>query len=373
MKNLILTTTLIFFFSCKSTIHKKAVTDTTKLKQLKTSIDSLYNSEIEKNAPGAALLVSYNGKILIEKGYGLQNLDTKKPITKYTNFRMASLSKQFTALAILSLIDKDKLSLNDNVYRFFPFETFKDVTIQQLLNHTSGIADAENIFFKEWKSEKNVTNQDFLEWYSKENRKISKPGVKYKYNNGAYAILPLIVEKISGQKFEYFTKENVFTKAGMKNTNFFNPEAPIKIKEKAHCHQKDSLEKWNRVNQHFLNGVLGAGGVYTNINDYFQYDLTLRNKTLFSKSSTHQLIFKPTAQVTPVDSDNFYYAMGWFVNENIAGHLGSWFGTNTSVRKDLKKPLTIAIFMNRNTLFKSELINKTESLIYDYLKTINPK
>ncbi len=352
---------------CLFLTNIKAQIGNTNLNKLKTDIDLLFKAEIDEGEPGAAILVSYDSKMIIGKGYGVQNLEDNTPISTSTNFRMASLSKQFTALTILSLVDENRISLNDSLFSFFPCETFKGVTIQHLLNHTSGIIDAENIFFKEWKSEKNVTNKDFLDWYEKENRKLSKPGEKYQYNNGAYAILPLIVEKVSGQKFESYIKENIFTKLGMRNTDFLNPELPIEIKEMAHCHEKDSFGNWSRVKQHFLNGVLGAGGVYTNVEDYFKYVIALDSRTIFFNSSTHDLIFKPTVQVTPIDSDNFYYAMGWFVNENIAGHLGSWFGTNTSVRRDFEKPLTIAIFMNRNTLFQGELIKKTEDLIYQYV------
>ncbi len=357
---------MIVLFSCKHTIDKKAITVDTELEGLKTSIDSLFNLEIKQDEPGAALLVSHNGNILIEKGYGVQDLENNKPITKYTNFRIASVTKQFTALAVLSLVDKGKLSLNDTVYNIFPYQTFKDVTLQQLLNHTSGIADAESAFFKEWKSKKNVGNGDVLEWYSKENRKIDKPGEKYKYNNGAYEILPLIVEKISGQDFITFSKENVFEKAGMRRTNIYRHNSPIVIEEKAHRYERDSLSKWKNVNAHFLDGVLGAGGVYTSIDDYFQYDIALTNKTIFSNLSTHDLIFNPTVKI-PDDPDNFNYAMGWFVNDKVANHAGSWFGANTFVKKDFKNSLTIAIFMNRNTLFKSGLIQKTNSLIYKYL------
>lgn len=363
MKNLIIVITVLFI-SCKSTTDNK---ETIELEGLKASIDSLFNSEIKKDEPGAALLVSYKDKMLIGKGYGLQNLETKKPITRETNMRMASVSKQFTALAILSLIDQDKLSLNDTVYAIFPYESFKNVTIQHLINHTSGIADAESTLFKEWKSSDIAKNKDILEWYAKENRQITEPGEKYQYNNGAYEILPLIVEKISGQEFSKYTKENIFEKAGMTTTNFFNPISPVEIKEMADCHQRDSLGKWNKVKPHFLNGVLGAGGVYTNIDDYFQYDLALRNKTIFSNSSIHDLIFKPSVKI-PNEAEELHYAMGWFISDKSANHTGGWFGVNTCVIRDIKNKLTIAIFMNRNTLFKSGLIQKTKTLVYKELK-----
>ncbi len=366
MKN-ILIVLLIVFVSCKSPSDKKTETKSIELEQLQTSIDSLFNSNIAENEPGAAILVSYDGQMIIGKGYGMRDLEGKEPITKSTNMRMGSVSKQFTALTILNLVDNGKLALSDSVYSIFPYETFKDVTIEQLINHTSGRADAENAFFTEWDSTKIAENKDVLEWYSKENRTITKPGEKYQYNNGIYEFIPCIVEKVSGQEFSEFAKENVFNKAEMKKTNFFNLAKPIELEERAYCYEKDSLGNWKKMDGHFLNGLLGAGGVYTSVNDYFQYDLALRNKTIFSES-THALIFKPSSTRTEKGVER-NYAMGWGVTDSTATHTGGWFGTNTFTKRYLNKPLTIAIFMNRNTLFENDLIKKTDSLVLEYVKT----
>lgn len=366
MKNLAVIL-LIIFVSCKSPADKKNETKSIALEQLRTNIDSLFNSNIGENEPGAALLVAYDGEMIIGKGYGLRDLESKEAITKSTNLRMASVSKQFAALTVLKLVDEAKISLSDSVYSIFPFETFKDgTTIEQLINHTSGKSDAEEAFFTEWDSTKIAENKDILEWYSKKNRTVTKPGEKYKYNNGIYEFISCVVEKVSGQEFAAFAKENVFNKAGMKKTNFFNLAKPIEIEERAYCYEKDSLGKWKKMDGHFLNGLLGAGGVYTSVNDYFQYDLALRNKTILSEK-THEIIFKPSSSITRNGVES-YYAMGWNVIDSTAAHIGSWFGTNTFTKRYLNKPLTIAIFMNRNTLFTNNLVKKTDSLVIAYVK-----
>ncbi|WP_411768273.1 serine hydrolase domain-containing protein [Winogradskyella sp. A3E31] len=366
MKNTVIVL-LIIFVSCKSPSDKKIEFNSLELEQLQTSIDSLFNSHIGENEPGAALLVAYDGEMIIGKGFGLRDLEEKKPITKNTNMRMGSVSKQFTALTVLKLVDEGKISLSDSVYSIFPVETFKDgTTIEQLINHTSGEADAEEAFFTEWDSTKIAENKNVLEWYSKGNRTITKPGEKYQYNNGIYELIPSIVEKVSEEEFAEFAKNNVFDKAGMKKTNFFNLAKPIEIEERAFCYEKDSLGNWTKVDGHFLNGLLGAGGVYTSVNDYFQYDLALRNKTILSEK-THDIIFKPSS--TEINNGvESYYAMGWGVTDSTASHSGGWFGTNTFTKRYLDKPLTIAIFMNRNTLFTNDLVKKTDSLVVEYIK-----
>jgi CubicO group peptidase (beta-lactamase class C family) len=363
MKNIVIVL-IILFVSCKSSSDKKTDTKALELEQLQTRIDSLFNSNIDENEPGAAILMSYDGKMLIGKGYGTRNLDTKEPITKSTNMELASVSKQFTALAILSLVNDRKISLNDTVYKYLPFETFKNLTIKQLINHTSGINDAEEYFHTNWDSTKIATNDDILKWYSAENRTKNKSGQVFEYNNGAYEVLPLIVEKVSGEKYEDYIKENVFKNAGMIRTNAFNLNHPIDIDERAFYYHKDSIGIWNKMDGHPLTGLAGAGGIYTSINDYFSYDNALRNSSIYSQE-IHNLIFKQNDSIK-IDNSEMSYAMGWFVNDSIAQHSGGWFGVNTFTKRYLKKPLTIAVFANMDN-FPRELVSKLDSMSVQFV------
>lgn len=368
VKNLVLVLGVVFV-SCISSTREKTDPGETALEQLRANIDTLFNAEIGANEPGAAVLVAYNGEMIIGKGYGLRDVENTAPITKSTNMRMGSVSKQFTALTVLKLLDEGKLKLKDSVYTFLPIATFKDgTTIEQLINHTSGKMDAEEVFFTDWDRTKIAENKDILDWYSKENRTNTLPGEAYRYNNGIYEFIPCIVAHVSGQDFADFAKENIFNAAGMAKTNFFNLAEPIEIEERAFCYEKDSLGNWKKVDGHFLNGLLGAGGVYTSVTDYFHYDTALRDKAILS-AATHDLIFRPSSTEL-VDGVKKHYAMGWGVTDSTAAHSGGWFGTNTYTKRYLNKPLTIAIFMNRNTLFDTDLIRKTDSLAVDYVNAI---
>ncbi|MDP5229437.1 MAG: beta-lactamase family protein [Cellulophaga sp.] len=361
---------ILALVSCKSPVDKKSVSNATELEQFEVTIDSILNDAFDANEPGVALLISYDGKMLIGKGFGLRNIETKEPITASTNMEMASVSKQFTALAILSLVDKGKLSLNDEVYKFFPYETFKDVTVKQLINHTSGIEDAEDVLIKDWDSTKVATNADILKWYSKKNRKNNNAGQVFQYNNGAYEILPLIVEKVSGEKYEDYIKENVFGKAGMKRTIAFNLNSPVAIDERAFYYTKDSLATWNKMDGHPFTGILGAGGIYTSVDDYFKYDNALRNNAIFTKE-THNLIFEKNDSVK-TDFPGESYAMGWNVNDSIAIHTGGWFGVKTITKRYLKIPLTIAVFGNRDD-YSRALFPKIDSLSFQFVKDNYPE
>lgn len=373
---------IILFFalcvSCKGKNDTKEVMQKQDLEHLKAQIDSLFNEQIDSNAPGAALLVSYNGKMLIGKGYGLRDLETKERITKNTNMRMASVSKQFTDLSLLTLVDKGLLSLNDTVFKFWPYPVFKNITVTQLINHTSGIADYEEAFIKEWDRNKIVENKDVLTWLATNPAPRFEPGEKWEYSNTAYLVLALLTEKLSGEAFATFAKKAVFEKAGMNNTDFYSLAQPIDIQERAFCYEKDSLGQWEKVDGYFMNGVLGDGAVYTSVRDYFAYDQALRNKSIVS-DGLHQMLFEPSSMALPekakypfgfLKSKEEHYAMGWFVTDDIALHTGSWNGTRTIVVRDQERPLTIAIFMNSGEAeTRSALIESTYNLVGSYLKS----
>lgn len=297
MKNQFLIITLVFLLiSCKNSTEKIPETNSIGLEELQVKIDSLFNSKIGKNEPGAAILISYNQEMIIGKGYGLRDLETKMPITINTNMRMASVSKQFTALCILSLADKGLLSLNDSIRKFWDYPVFKNITVEHLINHTSGIADYEAYFDNNWDSSKIVENKDILEWLATNPEPVFETGKDWEYSNTAYLVLALLVEKVSGEEFSDYAKRNIFDKAGMKETNYFNLAHPIEIKERAFCYEKDSLENWKKVDGYYMNGIMGDGAVYTSLNDYLKYDNTLRNNELFSKE-TQKLIFEPSSSV----------------------------------------------------------------------------
>lgn len=382
MKNLFLIITcVVLLFSCKYSNDKKEETNVTSLKELEVKLDSLFNSKIGINEPGAALLISYNQEMIIGKGYGLRDLETKKPITINTNMRMASVSKQFTALCVLSLVDKGLLSLNDSINKFWDYPVFADITVEQLMNHTSGIADYEAYFDNHWDRSKIVENKDILEWLATNPKPLFQSGKNWEYSNTAYLVLALLVEKVSGEEFSNYAKKNIFDKAGMKETNYYNLANPIEIKERAFCYEKDSLDNWKKVDGWYMNGIMGDGAVYTSANDFLAYDNSLRNNNILSKKA-HDLIFKPSSTLKKkwpssnpfeesypfLGNSELKYAMGWFTNEDLAMHTGGWYGTRTVVLREFDRPLTIAIFLNSNSSF-NELINETYSLVNDYIKT----
>ncbi|HCR53738.1 MAG TPA: hypothetical protein DIW27_04925 [Cytophagales bacterium] len=369
---------LILFFSCKTEEKKPNDLPEVILADFQSQIDSLFNSVITDDQPGAAVLISYGDSVLFSKGFGLRDLSTKAPITPSTNLRIGSVSKQFTALGILSLVEEGLLNLNDSIYKFYPYKSLEGVTIKQMLTHTSGIVDADTEFWKKWTLDRPATNNDIIEWYRKHDRKDFNPGEKFEYNNAAYELLASLIEEISGKEFSEYIKENVLDKADMQSSLFYHLSRPTHIPERAFCYERDSTGIWNKVDGHYLNGIVGAGCLYTNLNDFAKYSKALRQRTILN-TKIDSLLFQPMIAVKGLADRDFYiikesgsfYGLGWELNDTMAVHGGETFGAQSFVVFEFNRPLTIAIFMNSNSLFENEpnLIDATYRLTDNYIKT----
>lgn len=366
---------LILLVACQAQPQQKQSVESKSLEFYKSKIDSLFQASVSEDEPGVALLIAYDGQKLMAEGYGLRNLEAKEPITTSTNMRMASVSKQFTALAVLSMVDQGLLSLDDQITKHLPYKVFEGMTIEMFINHTSGLADYEAAFMEDWDPSRIATNKDILEWYKTGPPALFEPGERWEYSNGAYNLLASIIEKVSGQEFSAYAREHVFQPSGMRATNYFNLAQPIEIPERSNCYEKDGSGQWQQVDGHFLNGLIGEGSIYTSVNDYFAYDQASRNKNIVS-DSLHDIVFKPSSMPLENWDDDPYpfrkgkqirYAMGWEVFGNMAMHSGAWYGTRTITLRLLDRPLTIAIFMNSNKSYV-DLLNGTYDLMMEYLE-----
>lgn len=370
------------FLCCKSPVEKKSIPGADTKEELVEMIDSLFQSKIEAGGPGAAVLIAFEGEKLIGKGFGLGNIEETSPVTSSTNMRMASVSKQFTALCILELAERGMLSLDDPVSKFWPYPVFEGITVEQLINHTSGLADYESAFLEEWDRSEIVENADVLDWLKTNPEPLFPPGSQWEYSNTAYLVLALLVEKVSEIPFAVFAKDKVFKPAGMDGSTFYNLADPVDINQRAFCYEKDSTGNWSRADGYFMNGVMGDGALYTSIDDFFNYDNALRNNEILGVEM-HAKIFTPSSMAIPEDGglssfisefsfwDNeaIYYATGWFINGDIAFHTGSWNGTRTFVVHELGRPLTVAVFLNSDSAeIRNELLDQTYDLADQYIK-----
>lgn len=378
-----------FYISCKSTVpivdigsisHNGGVDD----------IDTWLSELSLNNHFNGAILISVNGKIELMNTYGYSNLARTKPLTVQSSFRLGSVSKQFTAMAIMILKERGNLSYDDNVksYLFnFPYE---DVTIRHLLTHTSGIPDYESLvlklknksstkyFYRTGQSKENIvykgdpslyknhhdilTMEDVLNLvirYSEKRKFLA--GDKYQYSNTGYVLLAYIVEKISEQTFESFMDDNIFTPLKMNNSSVWNLNTSSgKLDNRVEGTNKNKLNDYT-----WMDGVAGDGAVFVSIEDFIKWDESFTNNTIISESTFNESI---TPFITN-NSDTSHYGFGWALDEKDTSidHAGSWVGAQAYIYKNPQNGL-LFVLLDSST---NKYIRKIISAILELIKRKN--
>ena len=209
----------IFLFACNS--HQ----ENTIVKQL----DEYLHGQEKYFRFNGNVLIAEKGKVIYQHSFGLADFDTDRPLNDSSVFELASVSKQFTATAILLLKDKGKLKLTDSLRQYFPELPYSNITIWHMLTHTSGLPDYFWELINSWDTSKIAFNKDMIALLAKKKLPaVFEPGKKWEYSNTAYAILASIVEKISGQTYKDYMAENIFQPLGMSHTRVYNTRRSLK-------------------------------------------------------------------------------------------------------------------------------------------------
>jgi CubicO group peptidase (beta-lactamase class C family) len=329
-------------------------------KQIAKSIDSIMANYNSPTAPGASVLVYHKNKIIFKKGYGISNVETGIPIETNTNFRLASVTKQFTAMAILLLEKRRKLSLNDSLVKYFTGfpEYGKGIRIKDLLTHSAGLVDYEDLMPANQTIQLHDTNCMQLMYMT--DSLYFPAGSQYKYSNTGYSILALIVEQVTGQPFAAFLKDNIFKKIGMKTTVAFE-EGKSSVANRAYGHSFVN-GTWTQTDQSMTSAVLGDGGIYTNVEEYSKWI-----KALWSNKFISAEMQKRAWSKTILDNGTTIdYGYGWHI-EDFLGithpyHDGSSIGFRNSGGLYPEQKLMIIILTNRNEHDPIEEVHKIATL-----------
>ena len=335
------------------------------VEQCADELTAYFNRQINADDPGVALMVRKDARIIYQRGFGLADLETKENIDSHSSFRMASVSKQFFAAAILICQEKGLLTVKDPVTKYISNQYFTGITIEHLVHHTSGIADYYDEAFKTWKGSRNRNNADMIKYFKESYRlPYFQPGEKYQYCNPGYELIVTIIETVSGQNIYDFMDEHVFSPLGLNETQVFEG-----IKD-FHCPQRvmgytKKKGKFGEDDYTFLNGIIGAGGLYTSLNDYSKWLDALDNQTLLSAGSM-AMMYEPARLndgsmaavddrtlkdfLFPDDSTYSSYGFGWVLTkgkESAVSHSGSWVGFRNYVFRNLDSGVDIIMFSNR--------------------------
>jgi CubicO group peptidase (beta-lactamase class C family) len=313
---------------------------------LTLKLDALFQDYNQPGSPGASVMVIKDGKTLLAKSYGLANLEERIPCDTNTHFRLASVTKQFTAMAVMILVERKKLSFEERLTDFFPeFPAYgKRITLRHLLNHTSGLIDYEDVIPKG--TEMPVLDRDVLRLLMQQDKTCFPPGTKYRYSNSAYALLALIVEARSGNTFARFLHENIFRPLKMSNTLAYEQGLSV-VPNRAYGYSS-AVNGFKRTDQSLTSSVLGDGGIYSSVTELCRWDQALYTDKLVSRKML-KLAFTP-GPVT--DHPATGYGFGWFIGEyrglKEIWHSGNTIGFTTRIARFPEKKFTVIILTNRN-------------------------
>jgi CubicO group peptidase (beta-lactamase class C family) len=329
--------------------------------ELSGEIDTVFKAYGQSGDPGACVSVIKIGQELYSKGYGLANLEERMPVTTATDFRLASVTKQFTAMAIMMLADRGKLSFDDSLARVLPGTPayLQGIRIRHLLNHTSGIVDYESLIPDSQTVQ--VLDRDVLALLSTVDTTYFPAGSKFQYSNSGYALLSLVVEALSHQSFAEFLKENIFDPLGMAHTLAYE-QGISTVPNRAYGYSRTD-SGFVRTDQSVTSAVLGDGGIYSSVDDLFKWDQVLYTGNLV-RASTLQQAFTPA---TLNDGSSTTYGFGWFI-EPYRGvpsiyHAGSTRGFRNAILRFPGQHLTIIILTNRNEGEPIEIARSIADLI----------
>ena len=324
------------------------------------AVDALFQDYAAPGAPGASVIVIKNGKVLFKQAYGLANLEHEIAATTNTNYRLASVTKQFTAMAIMILAERKQLSYEDRLTAFFPGfpEYGKQISVRHLLTHSSGIIAYEDVMDES--TTKPLTDQDVLELMKRQDHTYFSPGSQYRYSNSGYVLLGLIVEKASADSFPEFLRKNIFGPLKMNHTVLYHRDDHSDDARRAYGYSKRGAA-FERTDQSLTSSTRGDGTVYSSVEDLNKWDRALYGSKLVRPATLKDAF---TAH-TKVDDDTGY-GFGWFI-ENRKGlrtvwHSGNTIGFTQFIRRYPDQKFTIIVQANRNGAALSELVAKIEEI-----------
>jgi CubicO group peptidase (beta-lactamase class C family) len=351
-------------------------------------IDELFSSVTAGKSPGMAVLVRKNGKTVFERGYGVRELRTMAKIDAQTNFRLASCTKQFTAMAVMLLVHDGKLRYDETLTEIIPdFPLYgKTITVRNLLNHTSGLPDyedlmdaAEKVKGLTWSPEHQIQDNEVLALLEREKNGKFTPGTSWSYSNSGYVVLGLIVAKASGKSYGEFLHEKIFAPLKMEHTIVYQ-RGKNEVTNRAFGHTKEN-SVLNETDQSATSATLGDGGIYSNLEDLAKWDDALRNRTLLSAEEMNPALTpvkladgsEPRWPTEP-SGDNLHpgkpvaYGFGWFLDpyqgRQRMWHTGGTMGFYLVIERFMDERLTVIILSNRTDWDREKLALQVADLIF---------
>lgn len=323
-------------------------------------IDNYFKSRNKRGLFNGAALFAKGDTVVYETAMGYADFRKREKLNLNSKFQLASVSKPITAYAVMLLKHKGMLSYEDSLQTFFPKFPYPGITVHHLLTHRSGLP--EYFYFADslWQDKKNIplTNEDVLDiLYNHRPPKYYLPGKRYNYSNTNYALLALIIERVSGEKYEVFLNRELFAPLKMIDTEVYN-----KTEEPFNHNKVRGYIKWRRRAENtYLNGVVGDKGIYSTVLDLYKFDRALAHGTLIPLEELEKAYMPYHKELYSHDN----YGYGWRINTlpgggKIIHHTGWWKGFRSYFIRSLKDDKTIIVLSNlsdRGVFYSTELMS----------------
>ena len=325
-----------------------------------------------------AALVYENGKVIHECAFGIRTIDPMDSLDVNSQFRLASVSKQFTAMAIMLLKEQGKLRYDQDIRDFLPELPYEGMTIRHLLHHTSGLPEYEPMMDQHWKPE---LKYDDPARYANGNADVIKmlvglkppvlfePGEQWAYSNTGYNLLGTIVARASGMSFAAYAKQHIFEPAGMSHSSFYDfvIGTDPKMPDRAYGFQL----AWNRTDlipadSHYLNHGLGEDGVYSTVGDLLKWDRILYTDKLVPKATMEEAYTPGVLN----NGDTTDYGFGWHLERSPAGgrvvsHSGGWLSFSTFIYRAIDEDKCFVVLMNNSSKYFWPIVEGVKNILYD--------
>jgi len=311
-----------------------------------------------------SVLVARAGEVLLSQGYGMANLEHGVANTPQTKFRLGSVTKQFTAAAILQLQEQGLLNVNDPISTYLPdYPQAEQITLHHLLTHTAGVPNYTGFADYAQKKRTAMILDDVIAWFSNKPLEFT-PGDRYCYSNSGYVVLTKLIEASSGQSYVDYLQHHIFEPLGMTDSGYDRPELILSHRASGYTsspagyHHADFLD---------MSIPLGAGALYSTVEDLYKWDQALYSHAILSESSRHS-IFAPMARMGEQES-HVYYGYGWVIDRpnerDRVSHGGRIDGFTTSIARYPHEQVTIIVLSNLETAPVARISNDLAAILWD--------
>lgn len=335
--------------------------------------DQAFTELLERHRFNGTVLVARRGMIIYQNAFGYADYRSRTAATTDTPFQLASISKTFTATAVLMLHEEGRIHIDDPIDKHIPEFPYPDMTVRQMLNHTSGIQNYMWLVERYWNQPQLPDNEDVLQLFLRYKRPVNfAAGTRFEYANTGYAFLALLVERVSGMGFAEFLKEHIFDPLNMQNAFAYNPNKQSSMPD----HRAHGFRPGRRSFIHNTDmphdAVLGDKGLYASVTDLYKWDQAIYRHALLSTDTWDQA-FEPAMLRNQRTVD---YGQGWrlqtFLDGRIVHHPGRWNGFRTSFKRFIDNRATLILLSNngrtigplvdgmQNIIFHQEIMLLTE-------------